>query len=87
MSDSKIVSLGGAEFADSREPNSHLIEALEGALERARSGETIGCALVELYNDRAAGSRVAGRFGGYSMLGAMEMVRMDIIEANRDEDF
>lgn len=66
------------------EPNAACIAALEAWLEMARSGEIIGVALAGLCHDRASRYSVAGMCGGYSMIGAIEVARADLLEIVRD---
>ncbi len=66
------------------EPNATCIAVLEGWLEMARSGEVVGVALVGLCHDGASRYAVAGKCGGYGMIGALEMARADLVEVNRD---
>lgn len=66
-------------------PNEACIEALEHWLEMARSGEIVGVALVGRRPDRTAGLSVCGVIGGYSMLGALEMARAELVKVSSDE--
>jgi hypothetical protein len=61
------------------------VNALEAALEAARSGEVVGVA-VAMLDCRGMGSySVAGRIGGYSVIGALEMAKAEIVAVNWDE--
>lgn len=55
----KVVSLNGAEIIrPGADPD--VVRALEDWLERARSGEIVGVAVVGFYRDNASGSQHAG---------------------------
>jgi hypothetical protein len=45
----------------------------------------IGVALVGLEHDGLARYAIGGRVGGYSMLGAMEIAKTDLIDMAREE--
>ena len=66
-------------------PNAQYIAMLEDELQRARAGDTVGGALIRLHSDMAASWAVAGVVGGYSMLGALQMVQYELVEANHDD--
>lgn len=55
-------------------PQSDVIEALEWLLERARSGEVQTVAVAFMDKDSLASWRVQGLVGGYSFLGAVDML-------------
>jgi hypothetical protein len=62
------------------------VQTLEMALEAAKSGEIVGVAIAML-DCRGMGSySIAGRIGGYSMIGALEMAKAEIIAVNWDDD-
>lgn len=65
-------------------PNEDAIELLEDMLERAKSGDIVGVAVCALHYDAAASYSVAGLVGGYSLLGALEMAKAELIEGNQD---
>ena len=74
-----VVSLRGGIVPQEGVPNASVIEALEEALERARSGEIQGVAIAQLHADRLASYAIAGIIGGYSLLGALEMLKSVIV--------
>lgn len=76
---SNVTSLNGGP-SGVREVNEHLIEVLEGILERARAGEAVGGAIILLHYDSASSWMLAGRVGGYSMLGACSAVKHALLE-------
>ena len=81
MSES-IISLWGGPTGE-RNPSPALIEVLEKWLEKAKSGEVIGAAIIGVYQDNLSGYHLAGKVGGYCMLGALEMVKAEIVDINR----
>lgn len=74
---------GGA--TGQREPNENAISALEELLEMARAGEIVGIAVAGLYHDGCGMYRLAGRVGGYSMLGALDVAKVGLIQIVRGE--
>lgn len=60
------------------------VETLEEWLEMARAGEITGVAMAGLCHDRAARYAVGGMVGGYSMIGALEMARAELIDMARE---
>lgn len=81
----KVISLNGGPTGE-REICSGAVAALTDALEKAKSGELIGVVIVERYFDSAAGYQIGGKMGGYTMLGAFELARAEMIDVNRAED-
>jgi hypothetical protein len=82
---SNVKSLFGGP-AGVAEPNEVCIDALRAVLEMAESGEIVGVAMVALDKDGLGRWEVAGRVGGYSMLGAMEMARSELVDINRGRE-
>lgn len=68
--------------AAEREVNATAVEALEEMLDLARRGEIKGFAMVPLWHDNQASYLVMGRAGGYTMLGALQMVVAHLIGTN-----
>jgi hypothetical protein len=64
--------------------NDACIATLERWLEMARSGEVIGVAVIGLCHDGLARQAAGGKIGGYSMIGALEVVRAYLIESARE---
>lgn len=83
MSDGDVESLFGGPTGE-REVSSACVEGLEYLLERARNGEVIGFAASFLHADGTANYCACGHVGGYSMLGALEIVRCELVDAVRD---
>jgi hypothetical protein len=65
------------------EPNDTCIEAIRKLLEMAESGEVVGIAVAALDKDGCGRWELAGRVGGYSMLGALEIARAELVDVNR----
>jgi hypothetical protein len=61
------------------------VEALREMLEMAEAGELIGFAGAYLTHDGCGCYRVAGRIGGYSALGALEVAKSHLIDINRED--
>jgi hypothetical protein len=61
------------------EPNQMAIDALELILAKAQAGEVIGVVIAALHHDGMAGFQIGGMVGGYSMIGAIEMAKVDLI--------
>ena len=81
---SEVISLRGG-LTGEPVVREDVIEALEAALERARAGEVVGIALVELWKDGLGSWSCNGLIGGYSMIGACEMAKVCILEAASDD--
>lgn len=78
----KVVQLNGESHPSKDEPNQSVITHLEKALERAKSGETHGVVLVEVYHDFATSYLTAGYVTGYSAIGATQVALNSIIQAD-----
>lgn len=81
MSDApKIVAIhNGRPLPEPGKPNDACVRELEKLLDQARAGEVVGLAGGILYADRAAGFCLIGDCGGYSQLGALEVVRKRLL--------
>lgn len=69
-----------------REVVESAITALEAALDAARSGEVVGIAIAMLDYKGMGSFAMAGRIGGYSMIGALEMAKAELIAVNWDDE-
>ena len=68
---SEIVSINGGPAPQARRVRSSVVELLEEALERARSGDLQAVCLVEMSADERSSWAVAGLVGGsYGLVGA-----------------
>jgi hypothetical protein len=65
-------------------PNEGCIDVLEGLLERARAGELVGVVCAATHSDNMASYVLAGMIGPYSLLGALELAKADLIENMMD---
>ena len=74
-----VVSIYGGPTGE-RQPSLVLIEALEDILERARSGEIIGGVFCGLYHDGLSDFSLAGKVGGYGLIGAVEMAKKTLLD-------
>lgn len=71
--------------AGEREVVASAVESAEELLRAAQSGEVIGFAVIKLHHDAMTSWSVAGRVGGYSMIGAMELVKRNLMRLSDDE--
>ena len=58
--------------------NEKTVEALEEALEQARSGEIVGVSIIKRHPDSLTSYHIAGISGGYSMVGAANCVMLEL---------
>lgn len=79
-----VVGMGGDPIP-SGDPNPDLVSHLEDILEMARSGEIGGCATIMLHSDRTASYRFGGLVGGWSMLGALQIVQSHLVAIDAGE--
>lgn len=80
-----VTSLHGG-VVNKREPNESCIRNLRELLEKAEAGEITGFACSCLHGDNTASYTIAGLVGPYSLLGATDMARdelMDLMKAQR----
>lgn len=77
-----VIGLNGAPRGQ-REVSAPCVNVLRDLLERAEAGEVIGVGISALHHDGDASYYVCGRVGGFSMVGALDMVRADLVEINR----
>lgn len=78
-----VTSLTGAPVP-TMVPNESAIELLEEMLERARSGDVVGVCITAVHADKCGSYCMAGLVGGYSILGALEMAKAELIDVNLD---
>lgn len=64
------------------ERNESCIAELRELLEKAESGEIVGFSSVQMHRDRGVSYTVAGMAGGFGMLGALEMIRAELVAIN-----
>lgn len=79
----EVHSLTGGPIARG-EVSEHAVKALDDALERAKSGDVIGVAVVCLHNDGAASYDIAGRVGGVLDAGRTHKRLLAAIRHQRD---
>ena len=84
MSDN-VVSLNGG-LTGERKPSRACVEQLRYLLQAAESGQVIGIAVAALNCDGVAEYRVAGKVGGFSMIGAMDCAKVELLKINMGED-
>jgi hypothetical protein len=61
------------------ERNQMAIDALEMILAKAHAGEVIGVVIAALHHNGLSAFQIGGMVGGYSMIGAIEMAKVDLI--------
>lgn len=61
------------------EPNQSAIRMLSAVLAQAERGEVIGVVISSLHSDRSASYGIAGMIGPYSLVGAMEIAKDEVI--------
>ena len=81
---SNVHSLWGQPTGE-RKAEPDVIKALEGWLEKAKSGEIVGVCVTAIYADGLAGYGLSGQMGGYAILGAIEQAKSVIVDINRDD--
>jgi len=59
---------------------------LRELLARAEAGEVTGICAAVVHCDGLASYHIGGFVGGYSALGALDMIRADLIEINRGDE-
>lgn len=79
-----VTAIHGASIP-SNEPNPKVIAELEGILEKARSGEITGIAAVSMHADQCVSYVIVGRAGSFSMVGALEQAKADLVEVTRSK--
>lgn len=77
----KVVPLFGQPLF-SGEPSEAVIHRLEELLEQARAGSVVGVAFVGVNQAGDAEYRVVGRVGGFSMQGALDCARQEVLKIN-----
>jgi len=78
----KVISLYG-QLTGERKVVESAVGAIADWSAKVQSGEAVAVVVVGIYHDGLAGYTVAGKLGGYSVLGAMEMARQYIIDINK----
>ena len=68
-----------------REVDEHAVAALEEALQAARSGEVVGVIIARVHYDNLSSYHIAGRMGGYSIIGALEMAKTELIVLHAED--
>ena len=68
------------------EPNQQFIELLEETLVMARAGEVVGGAMALLHGDGCASYTAGGTLGGYSIIGAVQVLNRHLVTIADDVD-
>lgn len=80
----QVIALNGGPTGQP-EPNEACIKTLEDFLTMARSGQIVGIALAGRHHDGCASYASGGAIGGFSMLGALDLVHADVLAAARGD--
>lgn len=78
----KVISLWGQPTGEPQVMESAVSTMAEWS-EKVGSGEVVAVVVVGIFKDGMAGYTCAGLIGGYSILGALDMARQDVIDVNR----
>jgi len=81
----KVLSIYGGPVGE-HEVNETCVEQMEEWLEMAKSGQIVGICLVGLGYDNLAQYTIAGKIGGYGLLGATHMVLQELTHAIMSEE-
>lgn len=73
----KVLSIYGGPVGE-HEVNETCVEQIEEWLEMAKSGQIVGICLVGLGYDNLAQYTIAGKIGGYGLVGATHMVLQEL---------
>lgn len=63
--------------------NETCVAELRKLLERAESGDVVGVALCAMHQDKTCSYSVFGMAGGFTMVGALEMAKAELVEINQ----
>ena len=78
----KVISINGGPTGEP-EIVENCVIVLRDLLARAEAGEITGIGAAVVHCDGLASYHVGGFVGGYSVLGALDMIRADLIDINR----
>lgn len=81
----KVLSIYGGPVGE-HEVNETCVEQIEEWLEMAKSGQIVGICLVGLGYDNLAQYTIAGKIGGYGLVGATHMVLQELTHAIMSEE-
>lgn len=74
-----VISLSGDPIAPSGGVSEQCVEELERLLQMARNGEIKGFACTAVHSDNSGSYTISGFVGGYSMLGACEAMKSELL--------
>jgi hypothetical protein len=79
-----VISLNGGPTG-LPERNENAVTTLKNLLEKAEAGEVVGVAIAAMHCDNSGGWSIGGFIGGYSLLGAIEVMKDDIMNLHRGD--
>lgn len=83
MNESNVVALRGGPTGE-KVPVQCVVDVLEMWLQRAKDGEIQALGLVALYPDVTATFSTAGWLGSYSLVGAADVLRDQLVRCARE---
>ena len=79
-----VTALHGGEV-NTFTPNEGCTKALREMLEKAEAGEITGIVCARLHGDNLGSYTIAGMIGPYSLLGALDMAKSELIDHMKDQ--
>ena len=85
MSDDKVIPLFGGVCIATSQGDKIAVDMLRDALAKAEAGEIVGVGLAYIYRDGAATWRVGGALDSFSIIGAVECMKADLVKIATEE--
>lgn len=76
-----VVSLNGGPTGVPT-PNQNAIQVLRMLLDKAEAGEIVGVAAAALHYDHLASWQMGGLVGSFGLVGAIEVMRADLVQVH-----
>lgn len=77
-----VISLNGKPIGKN-EVSKVCVDTLREMLQSAESGELTGVAVVGLHSNGEASYHIVGQVGGFSMVGALDIIKAELVDINR----